>query len=259
MRIALDLSKTIEENASGYFEKAKRARKKHEGAVEAMEATKERLAARKAEEAEAREHASLQKPPERWYHKYRWSFTRNGHLLVGGQNAGANETLVKHHAAEGDWVFHTDMAGSPFFILKPEGDVTDGDLEDAATLTACYSKAWARGMEGVAVARVRPEQVSKQAPSGESLSHGAFMLLGKTYTHNPPLVLGVGVIEQEGVLPEVFVGSVEACKERCAKHAVLVPGDRKTSDVAKELRRRMGGELDAYVKAMPAGGSRIRQ
>ena len=43
MKISIDIKKNVDENASVYFEKAKKARKKLEGAVEAMEKTRKRL------------------------------------------------------------------------------------------------------------------------------------------------------------------------------------------------------------------------
>jgi len=258
MRITLDLQKTVEENAQHYFELAKKARKKAKGAQEALAHTKELLLRERERTQQAIERSAHKKPEKHWYHKYRSSKTRNGHLLIAGQNAAANETLVKHHTDAGDLVFHTDMAGSPFTILKPQGEITQEDLEDAAQLTACYSKAWGKGLASLEVFYVTPEQVTKQAQAGEYLPKGAFMIRGETTYINAPIALGIGVIEREGYIPEVFVASPQSCAINASKHVVIVPGDKKTSDVAKELKKRFGGDLDAFVKAIPAGKSKIR-
>ena len=259
MRVRIDITKSLEENAESYFKKAKKARKKLQGAKQAHAQAKQ--AAKKASQ-QAAEHArkqALKKPEERWYHKYRWSKTRNGHLLVAGQNASANEALIKQHTQPNNLVLHTDMAGSPFTLLQPlnEQEITEEDLQDAAQLTAAYSKAWQKGLAALDVFHVKPDQVTKQAQSGEYLTKGSFMIRGDTTYHHPTVELAIGVIMQEGYHPQIFVGSQEACEKHCAAHAVLRPGQEKTSDVAKQLQKRFGGALDSYVKAIPAGGTRI--
>ena len=82
MKITIELEKTLEENAQKYFEKAKKQRMKAEGAKNAINNTEERLATEKTKAEEAIAQAQLQKPASAWYKKYRWSKTRNGHLLV---------------------------------------------------------------------------------------------------------------------------------------------------------------------------------
>ena len=256
MRITVDLDKTLEENAEHYFKKAKKARRKLQGAKQAHAQAKQQAQRAEAHAQEAARRAALKEPESHWYHKYRWSRTRNGHLLIAGQNASANEAIIKHHAQPSDTILHTDMSGSPFTILRCE-EPTEEDYADAAQLTAAYSKAWEKGMSTLDVFHVKPEQVTKEAQSGEYLGKGAFMIRGDTTYHHPHVELGVGVIVREGYEPEVFVGSKQACAQHCETHALIAPGDQKTSDVAKQLQKRFGGDLDAYIKAIPAGGSRI--
>ena len=261
MRVRVDLKKSLEENAENYFKLAKKSRKKLLGATEAHAQAQQQATKARTQAAKQAAHAHKQKPEQRWYHKYRWSKTRNGHLLVAGQNASANEALIKTHAQEEDLVFHTDMSGSPFTLLKPNTDqeVTDEDKEDAAQLTAAYSAAWKRGLASLEVFYVKPSQVTKEAQSGEYLSKGSFMIRGETTYLQPIVELGVGVIVREGYHEEVFVGSRQACEKHTAAHAILAPGSEKTSDVAKQLRARFAGDLDAYVRAIPAGGSRVAE
>ena len=259
MKIKLDLLKSLEANANEYFEKAKKAKAKLQGARRILPELERRHAEQEAKAEKLSVETKLRKPQKHWYHKYRWSRTRKGHLLVAGQNAAANETLIKRHTQTNDVVFHTDMAGSPFTVLKQEGAVSDEDLEDGAVITACYSRAWGKGLGTMEVFHVAPDQVTKEAQAGEYLGRGAFMIRGKTTYHHPRLELGIGVINREGFRPEVFSGSPEACKRYCKEFEVIVPGDRKTSDIAKELQKRFGGEIDDYVKAIPAGGSRTRK
>jgi predicted ribosome quality control (RQC) complex YloA/Tae2 family protein len=257
MEIRLDLKKNLQENAANYFEKAKKAKSKIEGAQTALQQAQVQAKRVEEQHEEVKKRIQLKEPETHWYHKYHWSKTRNGFLLVAGQNASANEAIIKSHAQPTDVVFHTDMAGSPFTILRADKEHTEEDLADAAQLTGAYSRAWPAKMTTLDVFHVAPEQVTKEAQSGEYLTKGSFMIRGDTTYHHPEVKLCIGVITQEGYKPEVFVGSQEACKQQCSQYALLAPGDTKTSDVAKQLRNKMGGELDAYVKAIPTGGSTI--
>ncbi|MFT4250286.1 MAG: NFACT RNA binding domain-containing protein [Candidatus Woesearchaeota archaeon] len=256
MQIRLDLTKNLQENAAEYFQKAKKAKNKLPGAQQALTKAQEKAKKSKEETQKTQQRIQLQKPKEHWYHKYHWSKTTTENLLIAGSNAAANETLIKHQTTPEDLIFHTDMAGSPFTILQAKTP-TQQDLQEAAQLTAAYSKAWSKGLATLEVFYVKPEQVTKEAQSGEYLSKGSFMIRGETNYLHPEVRLCIGVIKQEGYEKEVFVGSKESCKKHCSEYAEIIPGEEKTSDVAKQLRKRLGGDLDAYIKAIPAGGSKI--
>lgn len=255
MKLTLDLEKSFEQNAADYFEAAKKAKHKLAGAQEAYKKAQARAEQAKAAAERREEQAQLKEPEQHWYHKYRWSLSRNGGLIVAGQNASANEAIMKHQVLPEDIVFHTDMAGSPFTLLR--GSQEPEDLEDAALITACYSKGWKKGVASVETFHVKPEQVTKEAQAGEYLGKGAFMIRGETTYHHPELELGIGIRQQEGRRKEVFVGSPEACKKHCLAYAVIRPGSEKASSVAKQISKKYGGRVDDYVRMLPAGGSTI--
>jgi len=105
MEIKLSLKKSIEQNAAGYFEKAKKSRKKIAGAKKIIEEQKralEKLKRKKAEEIEKERQRQeyLKTKAERrkeraWYEKFRWFFTSEGFLAIGGRDATSNEIVVK--------------------------------------------------------------------------------------------------------------------------------------------------------------------
>src|SRR3989339_690379 len=109
IKIGLDLGKTIDENAAFYFEKSKKAKKKSEGAKEALEKSRAKLKElelklekEKKEKQNAREEAEekAKKSRERkWFEKFRWFFSSEGFLCVGGRDATTNEVLIKKHAS----------------------------------------------------------------------------------------------------------------------------------------------------------------
>lgn len=260
MRITLDVSKSVEKNAETYFEKAKKSRKKIGGAKEAVEKAKKKLFEVKKktekEEKEEEEKAKKKERKQHWYEKFRWFITSDGFLVIGGRDATSNEIVIKKHTEEEDIVFHTDMAGSPFFVIKSEGKkITETALKEAADATCSFSRAWKLGLLAQSVFYVKPEQVSKTPNPGEYLGRGAFMIRGKTNYIENGINCAVGMTD-DGAL---MAGPKEAVKKHCKKHVVLEQGDEKTSKIAKQIQYKIGGDLDDIIRAMPTGGVKIKK
>ena len=117
MRLALDIRKSIEENASVYFEKSKKDKKKIIGARKAVEMYKSKLGGLKQEKI--KEKAVVKKKVKKdWYEKFRWFISSDDYLVIGGRDATTNEIVIKKYTEKNDLVFHTDMAGSPFVVIK---------------------------------------------------------------------------------------------------------------------------------------------
>ncbi len=254
MRVSVDLDKSIEENASLYYEKAKKSKKKLAGAKEALERSENKL-----KELEKKKMAAEKaKKPERkkeWYEKFRWFYSSEGFLCVGGRDATSNEIVIKKHAEKDDLVFHTDMAGSPFFVIKNGSKAGEKTLNEAAQATASYSRGWKVGLGSMDVFYVEPKQVSKKAKAGESLAKGSFMIYGKTEYLHPKLELGIGILADG----RAMAGAVDAVKKNCGKFVLIKQGKEKTAAVAKNIQKKIGGELDEIIRALPAGGCSIRK
>jgi predicted ribosome quality control (RQC) complex YloA/Tae2 family protein len=258
--IELFLDKSVEQNAAVYYEKAKKARKKVEGAQKALDKTKMQLVALQKEKdnviqslVEKEERRKTQRKKE-WYEKFRWFFTSEGFLCIGGRDATSNEIVIKKHTEKNDWVLHTDMSGSPFFVIKNGQNATEQSILEAAQAVASYSKAWKAGISTIDVFYVKPGQVSKKAQSGEFMPKGSFMITGETKYIHPLLEVAVGNAEDR-----VIGGAVGAVKAQTDSYVLLVPGRDKTSDVAKKIRHRIGGELDDITLFVPAGGCSVRK
>jgi predicted ribosome quality control (RQC) complex YloA/Tae2 family protein len=86
--------------------------------------------------------------------------------VIGGRDATSNEIVIKKHTIASDLVFHTDMAGSPFFVLKSSTDNTKGldqqSIKEAADATCSFSRAWKMGLSTQSVFYVNPEQKSSK-------------------------------------------------------------------------------------------------
>ncbi|MBD3312931.1 DUF814 domain-containing protein [Candidatus Woesearchaeota archaeon] len=263
MKISLDLNKSIEENASAYFEKAKKARKKIKGAEEAVGKLKKRLEKEQAKleeklrKQEEEENSAQKTRKLEWYEKFRWFISSEGFLVIGGRDSTTNEIIIKKHTDSNDIIFHTDMAGSPFFVIKnPDNkEIGEQTITETADATCTYSKAWKLGLATTSVFWVKPDQVSKEAESGEYMAKGAFMIRGKTNYIPAKINLAIGSMEDSRVMG----GPLSAVKENCKAYVEVVQGNDKTAAVAKKVKAKIGDvDLDDIIKVIPAGGAKIK-
>ena len=260
MELKLDLRKTVEKNASDYFDRAKKAKKKIEGVKkalmqferekEALLKEKEKAVSREEKILEAKEVKKERQKAKKWYEKFRWFISSEGFLCIGGKDATTNEIIIKKHADKDDIVFHTEAPGSPFFVVKAEGKkVGDATLKEVAQATAAYSRAWKMGLSSVRAYYVNPDQVSKEAKAGEYIAKGSFMIYGKRNFETVSVKIAVGILPDG----KVMGGPVDAVKKNCGKMVVLAQGRKKKSDIAKKIQKQIGGDLDEIISALPAG------
>lgn len=262
MEIEIELNKSVEENAGTYYNLAKKAKKKLEGAHKAITETNKILEKLLKEQdqflrAEEQKRAQQQQPQRKreWYEKFHWFISSEGFLCIGGKDATSNEIIIKKHLEKEDIVFHTDMAGSPFFIVKKGQEAGDTTLQEAAQATAVYSRAWKLGHTTADVFYVRPEQVSKEAQSGEYMSKGSFMIRGKTTYIHPRLEYAIGLNDSR-----IISGPESVVKVQTTNYLLVISGDEAKGSLAKKIKHKLqGGELDDIIAFLPAGGGKIKR
>ncbi|MFC1742033.1 NFACT RNA binding domain-containing protein [Nanoarchaeota archaeon] len=265
MKIIIDTKKSVEQNAQSYFEKGKQARKKLEGAKKALGISKKKLEKETKEKEqnlekvkkEHKERAEQANRKQEWYEKkFRWFISSEDFLVLGGRDATTNEILIKKHTDKHDIVFHTDMSGSPFFVIKTEGkEPGEQTIQETADATLCFSKAWKMGLGTTPAFWVTPEQVSKEANPGEYVPKGAFMIRGKTNYVNPTADCAIGQLEDG----RMMCAPTTAVKKHCEKTIMIIQGKKKASDIAKIVRKKIGGILDEIIKILPSGGLDIKE
>lgn len=240
MKIALKVNRTAEQNAALYYENAKKMKRKIKGAEEALKKTiqeiEKNIEKNKAQSESEAQHSDRTKPiaksAKHWYSSFRSFFTSNGLLCVAGKDATSNEVLIKKHTEPNDLVLHSEISGSPFALLK-EGKTKaeKTDIEEACTFVACYSRAWKTGVGSIDAYVVNPDQVSKQAPSGEYISKGSFMIYGKKEFHKVELKIAVGFSTNE-----ILAGPTPSISKKTKKFVVIEPGNEKSSDLSKQIK-----------------------
>ncbi len=206
-----------------------------------------------------------------WYERYRWFKTSNGLLAIGGRDASSNSIIIRRYMEENDIVFHADIHGSPFFVLKGEPK-TEMSIAETAQAVVAFSRAWGEGLAVADAYWIHPQQVKRQAPSGMFLAKGSFMIEGtKNYLRDIKTECTVGIADVDGNLT-VMAGPAISLQHNSIVYVTLVPDKVKSSDTAKkvksELIRLLGEDasaaayvkqipLDDFVRSLPAGGGQI--
>ena len=228
MEIEFDLTKSIEENASDYFEKSKKAKRKLKRAKQALKELQLKL---KEKGPMLKKRIKL-KP--RWYEQFRWFLTSNGFLCIAGKNAKQNELLVKKYFDNEDLFFHSEARGS-HCILKQGAKADEESKKQAAEFAAIHSSVWPE-QTNIRVYSATKEQLSKKAPSGEYIAKGAFMVYGKRqwYKAVPKFVVGV---ERIGNALRVIAGPKEAIEKHAEFFVELIAGDNSKERIAKRLKK----------------------
>lgn len=266
--VALELNAglTVPQNAGRYYERAKELAKKAAGAEEALRKTEELLQSGSVERRRSPVLKRRQKP--RWFERYRWFFSSDGFLVIGGRDADGNEEIYLKYLEKRDLALHTDYPGAPLTVIKTEGrEVPERTVQEAAQFAVSYSNLWREGVASGDCYVVGGDQVTKTPEHGEFLRKGAFVIRGeRRYLRDVPL--GVALAIADGAL---IGGPVQAVRSRSSGAIELEPGEYMPDDLAKMIYRQLLEicEDRRYLKAiaspdrivafLPPGGSRIRR
>ena len=256
---ALNLRRSIQENAATYYNRGKKAEKRMEGARRAIDETLQRIGELKRQgkiRLEKEKKPLTKRRKKAWFEKFRWFFTSENLLVIGGKDAVTNEIIVKKHLEANDLVFHADIHGAPFVVIKTEGRTpSQQSIQEAAQLAAAHSRAWKYQFGAIDVYWVHPHQLSKTPPSGGYIKRGAFIVRGKkNYIRKMPLRLAIGV-DTEATPISLIGGPLEAMKPKTDINVEIMPGDLSSSRLAKKillvLKRKAPQELREDISKIP--------
>lgn len=184
-----------------------------------------------------------------WYEKYRWFLTTDDVLAIGGRDSSSNSVLIRRHMTENDYVFHAEVNGSPFFILKNANNKTSADLSqsiiETAQATISFSRSWKDNLSSADAYWVDPSQVKKGAPTGQYLPKGAFTIEGKrNFVKNLEIKLAIGLsfIEDR---PLFIVGPFSAILKRSIFLRNMIPSG---FDVVKASKKIKSDFVDYSIK-----------
>ena len=214
---------------------------------------------------------------KQWYERYRWFVTTDGHLVIGGRDASSNSAVIRKHMTENDIVFHAEIHGSPFFLVKNAINQENSTfVAETAQATVSFSRAWKDGLSNGDAYWVFPNQVKKGAPTGQFLPKGSFVIEGKrNFSRGIELKLSIGLIQIENKRYRFVCGPSSAIQKRSLVLASLLPGGSDPmylakkiksefvkvisdfdSDLADYLKRVI---LDEIIRILPSGQSKIER
>ena len=202
-----------------------------------------------------------------WYERYRWFYTSDGILAIGGRDSSSNTAIIRKHIEKNDKIFHADVHGSPFYILKgSKEEIRPTSLNEVAHATVCFSRAWRETMYGLNAYWVEPDQVKKAAPSGQFLPKGAFVIDGqRNFVNISTLRLAVGLIKQD-LDYLITCGPPIPIKKNSVCYVIIEPSGSEMVDVAKKIKKEFSKikenivkeiSVDEFVRVLPSGESHI--
>ena len=210
-----------------------------------------------------------------WYERYHWFITSDGLLAVSGRDSSSNSALVRKHLTEQDIVFHAEIYGSPFFILKNSAGISEIEksLHQVAQATVSFSRGWKDGLSSADAYWVKADQIKKGAPTGQFLPKGSFVIEGKrNYVKGVEIRLALGIMQKNNNGYTLFCGPADAIKKRSLIYSILVPGGSDPANIAKKIKsefvRESGDDnelagfikslsVDEFVRTIPYGKSKI--
>ena len=158
------------------------------------------------------------------YKNYRWFFTSNDVLVVGGKSDEQNEAAIENFSKPEYTIMHTSLPGSSFMIIQTDKP-TKKDLEESAIFCAAFSQQWKAGKKVIEIDMFKGSQVTK----GRFMKKGTFGVKGekKTMKVKPSLVLVI----QKGRLRAVPYGKKEK------KLAELKQGKMNKEEAAMKIMK----------------------
>ena len=230
LAVDLDLALSPWSNARQYYDQKKSAAVKEQktlqSSAKALKSTERKINADLKKGLKQEKTVMRPVRHQRWFEKFMYFISSEGYLVLGGRDAQQDEILYKRYLRIGDIYVHADLPRAASVIIKNKpgmqgGPIPPSTLSQAGTLVVATSSAW----DSKAIMSawwVKPDQISRTAPTGEYLTTGAFTVHGqKNYIPPVQLLLGFGVIFQVS----------EESKARHLKHRLMDESMLRTNTI----------------------------
>ncbi len=238
-------SKSVQANASLYFDKAKECERKAKRTEQIIMEKPKKLPKKK-------------KAPRKveWFEKYRWFITSEGDIALGGKDATTNERVVKKYLKDNDRYAHADIHGAPSVIVKSNQGVppSEKSMLEASSFSLSYSKAWGARVASGHSFWVENTSVSKTPNTGEFLAKGAFVIRGKrNWNRNLEVKFTIGIIKYEDK-EKLMAGPIEAFVDKSKKYLTFKPGFVERKVAVRKISKAFDEETSEVEKLLPSGG-----
>jgi len=245
--VPINYKKSLEENANNYYNSAKKMKSKIGGVKKA----EKNIEKKEINEEKKERQLQTEKKSSHWYDQFRWFQSSDGFLVVSGKDAKTNERLVRKHMKKDDLVFHTDITGSPFTLVKnpDKKEIPESTIREAAEFCGAYSKAWKIGISLVDVYYIKPDQVKKEG----GLPQGSFMIYGnRGWIRQIPVRIAIGN-KDDGIV----YGSPNMVKKVCSSWVKIGPGESSAKELLDKIKGKVDVSLDELQRILPYGKGEI--
>lgn len=185
------------------------------------------------------------------YTNYRWFFTSEGKLVVGGKSDEQNEMVLKYFRKPNYIVMHTSAPGSSFMIIQ-DNEPSKKDLEECAVFCACFSKEWKSGKKVIDIDVFRGIDIYKT----KEMKIGTFGVKSKKKMKARPELM---IIIQKGK-----IRAVPNVKRKEESLAVIKQGkmskEESAEKIAKKIKEKffMPVSKEEVMRAIPSGNMSVR-
>lgn len=195
--------------------------------------------------------------PAKDYKNYRWFYTSEGKLVVGGKSDKQNELVIKHFLKPSFFVMHTLKPGSGFMIVQ-DSNPSQKDLDECAVFCGCFSKQW-KNLKGNSSKIYIDVFEGKDIYKEKGMKAGTFGVKNKkkTVKIKPELVLVI----QKGKLravPKFNVGK-KIGNGQAEILGEIKPGKLSKEEAAEKIAKRIKEKFtfpiskEEIMQAIPSG------
>lgn len=198
------------QNANSFFETRTKLKIKEEKTVIATQqslkkAHQSALSEIKNKKLQTRKKKVMAHRKSLWFEKFFWFLSSENYLVITARDAQQNEIIIKKYLKPNDIVFHAQIQGAAFCVVKNTSDkpIPNMTILETASASLAHSRAWEDKVI-IQVYWVHANQISKTAPTGMFLPTGSFMVYGKKNFVQPfKLEMGYGLlfkIDEENIV-----------------------------------------------------------
>ncbi len=193
--------------------------------------------------------------PAKNYLHYRWFYTSEGKLVVGGKSENQNELVIRNFRKPNYTVMHTSKPGSPFMIIQNDSP-SKKDLDEAAVFCGCFSKEWKKlksARDKIDIDIFKANQLHKS----KAMKIGTFGVTGKKKTVK--------------IKPELMIiiqkGKLRAVPKTKTKEQILVevkPGKLSKEKAAEKIAKKIKDKFhfpvskEEIMQAIPSGNMSVK-
>ncbi|MEK6914333.1 MAG: NFACT RNA binding domain-containing protein [Nanoarchaeota archaeon] len=185
------------------------------------------------------------------YKNYRWFFTSEGKLVIGGKNDEQNEMVLKYFSKTNYIVMHTKAAGSPFMILQSDNP-SQKDIKECAIFCACFSKEWKYGKKLIDLDIFYGRDIYKN----KDMKIGTFGVKNKKEIKVKPELM---IIIQKGK-----IRAVPNLKREEENLTIIRQGKMSKEEAAEKIARKIKDKFlfpvskEEIMMAIPSGNMEIK-